>query len=155
VPCTGCGQNSAWLHSNYQRHVADEAVGGRPLCIDLTVRRLYRENPSCSKKTFAEQVDGLTAALCETAEAEEADGTAVELGQEALAIHRKTGHRLGQARTLMALAPVHRKTDGAAAELMGRQAWHIFSDIGVPETEVRETRPVTSPLPSPSVPFPT
>ena len=74
-------------------------------------------------------------ALLRTAEAEEAHGTAVGLGQEALAVHRETGHRLGEARTLMALARAHRKTDGAAAELMRQQAWVIFSDIGVPETE--------------------
>ena len=42
--------------------------------------------------------------LCETAVAEEAHGTAVELGRQALAVHRQTGHRLGEARTLMALA---------------------------------------------------
>jgi transposase len=29
--------------------------------IDLSVRRLYCENPDCPKTTFAEQVDGLTA----------------------------------------------------------------------------------------------
>lgn len=28
--CTGCGQISDWEHSRYVRHVADEAVGGRP-----------------------------------------------------------------------------------------------------------------------------
>ncbi|WP_331773157.1 ISL3 family transposase (plasmid) [Embleya sp. NBC_00888] len=60
APCTGCGRSSDWVHSRYQRHVADEAVGGRPLRIDLTVRRLYCENPDCPKATFAEQVDGLT-----------------------------------------------------------------------------------------------
>ncbi|GGY13288.1 transposase [Streptomyces minutiscleroticus] len=58
--CTGCGDDSAWEHSRYQRHVADEAVGGRPVRIDLTVRRLYCENPHCPKTTFAEQVEGLT-----------------------------------------------------------------------------------------------
>lgn len=76
-------------------------------------------------------------ALCETAEAEEAHGTAVELGEEALAVHRETGHRLGEARTLMALARAHRKPDGAA-ELMRRQARAIFSDIGVPKTEYED-----------------
>ncbi len=35
----------------------------------------------------------------------------------------------------MAPARSHRETDGAAAQLMRRQAWVIFSDIGVPETE--------------------
>ncbi|MGW2818297.1 hypothetical protein [Streptomyces sp. NPDC001415] len=42
------------------RHVADEAVGGRPVMIGLSVRRLYCENPDCSKQTFAEQIAGLT-----------------------------------------------------------------------------------------------
>ncbi|MCJ1676143.1 ISL3 family transposase [Streptomyces sp. APSN-46.1] len=58
--CSGCGQMSQWTHSRYVRRVADEAVGGHPLVIDLSVRRLYCENPDCPKVTFVEQVDGLT-----------------------------------------------------------------------------------------------
>lgn len=58
--CTGCGRSSTWVHSGYERHVFDEAVAGRPMRIDLTVRRLYCENPDCPKATFAEQVPGLT-----------------------------------------------------------------------------------------------
>jgi transposase len=58
--CTGCGQESTWEHSRYVRHVVDEAVGERPVVIDLSVRRLYCENPACEKITFAEQVPGLT-----------------------------------------------------------------------------------------------
>lgn len=58
--CTGCGRVSQRVHSTYLRHVADQAVGGRPLRIDLQVRRLYCENRGCAKATFAEQVDGLT-----------------------------------------------------------------------------------------------
>jgi hypothetical protein len=48
------------VHSRYVRHVADEAVGGRPVVIDLSVRRLYCENPACPKTTFVEQIAGLT-----------------------------------------------------------------------------------------------
>jgi transposase len=58
--CTGCGRASDWEHSRYVRHVADEAAGGRPVRIDLSVRRLYCENPACLKITFAEQIEGLT-----------------------------------------------------------------------------------------------
>ncbi|MFI1829527.1 transposase family protein [Streptomyces sp. NPDC020412] len=58
--CTGCGQLSAWCHSRYVRHLADVALGGRPLRINLSVRRLYCENPACPKVTFAEQVAGLS-----------------------------------------------------------------------------------------------
>ena len=60
APCTGCARPPDRLHSAYVRHVFDEAVGGRPVRIDLTVRRLYCENPDCPKATFAEQVPGLT-----------------------------------------------------------------------------------------------
>jgi hypothetical protein len=51
---------SAWCHSRYVRSLADVTVGGRPLRIDLSVRRLYCENTTCPKETFAEQVPGLT-----------------------------------------------------------------------------------------------
>ncbi|MGW6412965.1 transposase family protein [Streptomyces vinaceus] len=59
VACPACGQPSNWAHSRYERHVADEAVGGRAVVIDLSVRRLYCENPGCEKATFVEQVPGL------------------------------------------------------------------------------------------------
>ncbi|MFC9432071.1 ISL3 family transposase [Streptomyces sp. NPDC056987] len=58
--CTGCGELSAWCHSRYVRCLADVTLGGRPLRINLSVRRLYCENPACSKATIAEQVPGLT-----------------------------------------------------------------------------------------------
>ncbi|MEU5548044.1 transposase family protein, partial [Streptomyces sioyaensis] len=58
--CTGCGHLSQWCHSRYVRRLADVALGGRPVCIDLSVRRLYCENSVCPKATFAEQVPGLT-----------------------------------------------------------------------------------------------
>ncbi|MFI9042630.1 ISL3 family transposase [Streptomyces sp. NPDC053726] len=58
--CSGCGVVSDWTHSRYVRHLADAAFGGRPVRIDLSVRRLYCENGSCPKVTFAEQVPGLT-----------------------------------------------------------------------------------------------
>nr|WP_166682635.1 transposase family protein [Streptomyces sp. 846.5] len=60
VGCPGCGQRSSWEHSRYVRHVGDEAVGGRAVRIDLSVRRLYCENTACPKATFVEQVAGLT-----------------------------------------------------------------------------------------------
>jgi DNA-binding SARP family transcriptional activator/tetratricopeptide (TPR) repeat protein len=84
-------------------------------------------------------------ALSETAESRKAHASAVELGQEALAVHRETGHRPGEARALMALARAHRKTDGAAAELMRQQARAVLSDIGVPETEYGDLRPTAGP----------
>lgn len=55
--CPGCGKVSQWTHSRYVCHVADEAVGGRPLVIDLSVRRLYGENPNCPAPAPPRRVD--------------------------------------------------------------------------------------------------
>ncbi|MDX2565421.1 ISL3 family transposase [Streptomyces sp. TX20-6-3] len=60
VGCTGCGRLSTWRHSRYARRLSDVTLAGRPLLIDLSVRRLYCESTTCPKVTFAEQVPGLT-----------------------------------------------------------------------------------------------
>ncbi|MEV6655387.1 transposase family protein [Streptomyces sp. NPDC051219] len=60
VACPGCAVMSNRVHSRYGRRLADMPVGDRPVLIELTVRRLYCENVRCSRRTFAEQVDGLT-----------------------------------------------------------------------------------------------
>ena len=41
--------------------LADAAIGGRPVVIRLTVRRMFCRTASCQARTFVEQVDGLTA----------------------------------------------------------------------------------------------
>ncbi|MEV0966265.1 transposase family protein [Streptomyces sp. NPDC049910] len=60
VACPECGRRSARVHSRYCRTLADVAVGGRPVLIGLTVRRLFCDSPDCGRRTFAEQVEGLT-----------------------------------------------------------------------------------------------
>jgi hypothetical protein len=47
--CTGCGVTSGWVHSRYVCHLANVALGGWPVRIDLSVRRPYCENPTCPK----------------------------------------------------------------------------------------------------------
>ncbi|GAA3811934.1 hypothetical protein [Streptomyces chiangmaiensis] len=61
LACLGpeCGQASDWVHSRYVWHVADEAVAGRAVAIDSSVRRWYLREPACEKVTFVEQVPGL------------------------------------------------------------------------------------------------
>jgi transposase len=59
--CPSCGRASRRVHSRYERRLADAAVGGRRVVIRLQVRRLFCDAPACAKKTFAEQVPGLTA----------------------------------------------------------------------------------------------
>ncbi|GAA1378073.1 hypothetical protein GCM10009612_78540 [Streptomyces beijiangensis] len=58
--CPDCATPSGRVHSTYARHLADGPIGDQPVWIDLTVRRLYCENADCPRRTFAEQVKGLT-----------------------------------------------------------------------------------------------
>jgi zinc-finger of transposase IS204/IS1001/IS1096/IS1165/Transposase len=60
VACPDCGRGSARVHSRYFRTLAHVAVGGRPVLIRLSARRLFCDNPGCGRRTFAEQVEGLT-----------------------------------------------------------------------------------------------
>ncbi|WP_434600592.1 ISL3 family transposase [Streptomyces sp. A5-4] len=60
VACPACGARSSRVHSRYVRRLADSAVGGRPVLIELQVRRFRCGQRSCRQSTFAEQVDGLT-----------------------------------------------------------------------------------------------
>ncbi|GHE10991.1 transposase family protein [Streptomyces alanosinicus] len=60
VVCPDCRTSARRVHSRYQRHLADTAVAGRPVVIDLSVRRLFCDQRACSRCTFVEQVDGLT-----------------------------------------------------------------------------------------------
>ncbi|MEU5893860.1 transposase family protein [Streptomyces sp. NPDC047461] len=60
MACPDCGRESARVHSSYRRTLADVVVGGRPLLIGLSVRRLFCDGADCARRTFAEQVEGLT-----------------------------------------------------------------------------------------------
>ncbi|MET7913970.1 ISL3 family transposase [Streptomyces avermitilis] len=58
--CPACGTLSSRVHSRCVRRLTDSAVGGRPVLIELRVRRFRCGRRSCRQATFAEQVDGLT-----------------------------------------------------------------------------------------------
>jgi hypothetical protein len=60
APCPDCGVVSMRVHSRYARHLVDAGIGGREVTLTLTVRRLFCDQPYCARKTFAEQVPGLT-----------------------------------------------------------------------------------------------
>jgi hypothetical protein len=60
VSCPSCGIPSDKVHSRYQRRLADVALGGRRMVIVLAVRRLFCDAAACDRRTFAEQVPGLT-----------------------------------------------------------------------------------------------
>jgi transposase len=51
--CHRCGLSSARVNSRYRRRLHDLAAGGRPVTIDLEVRRFFCGNPECELQTFA------------------------------------------------------------------------------------------------------
>ena len=58
--CHGCGRTSSRVHDRYRRRLHDLACSGRPVLIELEVRRFICGNTECPVATFAEQVNGLT-----------------------------------------------------------------------------------------------
>ncbi|WP_237104605.1 ISL3 family transposase [Nonomuraea sp. MG754425] len=58
--CPGCGCESVRVHSRYERCLADLPVAGQEVLLQVRVRRFFCDNPGCGRKTFAEQVPGLT-----------------------------------------------------------------------------------------------
>jgi transposase len=58
--CHQCGMSSARVNSRYRRQLHDLAAGGRPVLIDLEVRRFFCVNAECGARTFAEQVPAVT-----------------------------------------------------------------------------------------------
>jgi transposase len=58
--CPVCGVVSGRVHSRYERRLSDSPVGGQETMIHLQVRRFFCHDQDCDRKTFAEQVPGLT-----------------------------------------------------------------------------------------------
>ena len=58
--CPGCGAPASRVHGHYQRILKDFPLAGTPVVIRLTVRRFLCDVPACTRRTFTEQVSGLT-----------------------------------------------------------------------------------------------
>ncbi|MGW7585589.1 transposase family protein [Kitasatospora sp. NPDC054769] len=58
--CPSCGSWSGRVHSGYERQVSDTAVSGQELVLHLRVRRFFCDAADCGKRTFGEQIPGLT-----------------------------------------------------------------------------------------------
>ncbi|MEU9447045.1 transposase family protein [Streptomyces sp. NPDC048304] len=58
--CPCCGSWSGRVHGSYLRFPADLPVAGRRVVLRLRVRRFTCEEVSCGRRTFVEQVAGLT-----------------------------------------------------------------------------------------------
>jgi hypothetical protein len=80
---------SQWVHSRYERRLLDTAVAGQETMVLLRVRRFFCRNTACAKKTFAEQVPGLT-----TRYGRRSCGLTAVLRAVALALGGRAGARL-------------------------------------------------------------
>ncbi|MFI1705135.1 ISL3 family transposase [Streptomyces griseoruber] len=58
--CPDCGVASRRVHSRYGRQLDGCPVAGRPVLVRLTVRRFFCDTPTCGRRTFVEQVDGVS-----------------------------------------------------------------------------------------------
>ncbi|MFD0855373.1 transposase family protein, partial [Actinomadura adrarensis] len=58
--CPACGNVSSHRHGRYRRRLNDLASSGRRTMIDLVVQRFRCLAATCPRRTFVEQVDGLT-----------------------------------------------------------------------------------------------
>ncbi|MFE4414133.1 transposase family protein [Streptomyces sp. NPDC056821] len=58
--CPGCGSWSGRVHGSYLRFPVDLPVAGRRVVLRLRVRRFTCKDDSCGRRTFVEQVAGLT-----------------------------------------------------------------------------------------------
>lgn len=58
--CPGCECESVRFHRRYERCLADLPVAGQEVLLQERVRRFFCNNLACGRRTFAEQVPGLT-----------------------------------------------------------------------------------------------
>ncbi|MFD8219735.1 transposase family protein [Streptomyces sp. NPDC059697] len=61
--CPVCGVWSNRVHGSYLRFPADVPSGGRSVVLQLRVRRFTCRNSGCARRTFVEQISGLTRRL--------------------------------------------------------------------------------------------
>lgn len=88
--CPRCATAAVRVHSRYRRQVADAPISGVPVVIELGVRRFFCDHPDCSKRTFAEQIPGLTSRY-----ARRSLGLGRMLASVGLALAGRAGARLG------------------------------------------------------------
>jgi transposase len=99
--CPSCGVTSERVHSRYERRLSDQAIAGQETVIHLQVLRFFCRNDTCVKKTFAEQVPGLTVRY---------GRRSVGLGESLRAIALALGGRAGARLTHRLAAAVSRTT---------------------------------------------
>ncbi|WP_198679184.1 transposase family protein [Thermomonospora amylolytica] len=131
----GCGALSQRRHSHYEQRLSDTAVGNQEVLIHLRVHRFWCPNDACDKKTFAEQVPGLTFRYGRRSI------TAGEaLGDIALALVGRAGARLAErlaaAVSRMTLTRLIRNLPAPPSRLRRCWAW-TTSPCGAAESTAR------------------
>ncbi|MFI1766775.1 ISL3 family transposase [Streptomyces sp. NPDC020800] len=58
--CPGCQKQARRVHSSYQRRLDERPLGSRRVVVRLRVRRYFCDQKRCSRRTFVEQVPGLS-----------------------------------------------------------------------------------------------
>ncbi|RLK09637.1 transposase [Micromonospora sp. M71_S20] len=89
--CGACGTWSTAVHGRYVRRLADVRLGGHEVLVALTVRRFACSNVGCQRRTFVEQVPGLT-----RRHARHTVLAAGDLEAVAVALGGRSGSRLAQ-----------------------------------------------------------
>jgi transposase len=59
VKCPYCGVESKKVHSHYKKSFQDLPIQGYKVVVTLNNRKMFCNNPYCSKKTFADTFDFL------------------------------------------------------------------------------------------------
>src|SRR5262252_4378350 len=60
--CPCCAVSSSSVHSRYQRHLTDLPWRTHAVRLQLTVRKFFCRNPSCTRRIFTERLPALVAA---------------------------------------------------------------------------------------------
>ncbi|MFF4512548.1 transposase [Streptomyces mirabilis] len=58
--CPDCRKQARRIHSTYQRDLNERSLGSHRVIVRLQVRRYFCDRKTCSRKTFVEQVPGLS-----------------------------------------------------------------------------------------------
>ncbi|MGW7258713.1 ISL3 family transposase [Streptomyces sp. NPDC054834] len=129
--CPGCGNWSGRVHGSDLRFPADLPVAGRRVVLRLRVRRFTCEDLSCGRRTFVEQVAGLTRRYSQRTERMRS-----VLAEVGLALAGRAGARLAD----IFGARVSRKTVLRMVDALPEPQPQVPRVVGVDEYAMRRGR---------------
>ncbi|WP_318296027.1 MULTISPECIES: ISL3 family transposase [Streptomyces albogriseolus group] len=127
----GCGVCPTGVHSSYLRFLADVPSAGRSVVLQLRVRRFRRRNTKCPRRTFVEQIPGLTRKYGQRTERLRSTLTAV-----GLALVGRVGARLAAVLSM----PISRSTVLRLVEALPEPEVSTARVVGVDEYATRKGR---------------